>query len=79
MSETDDEQISHIEKMRLFVSKQATIPKLARNLLRLNRFLKALGEVNVPFVKMVALALTEVVSVIHQHQKWVSFYKFLKS
>ena len=68
-----DEQLTHIETMRLFVSKQATIPKLAKNLLRLNRFLQAFGELEVPFVKLVGLALTEVVSAIYKYQKRVSF------
>jgi len=68
MSE-NDEQLTHIETMRLFVSKQATIPKLAKNLLRLNRFLQALGELEVPFLKTIGLALTEVVSVIYKYQR----------
>ena len=68
----NDEQLTHIETMRLFVSKQATIPKLAKNLLRLNRFLQALGELEVPFLKTIGLALTEVVSVIYKYQRKVS-------
>ena len=71
----DDEQLSHIEQMRLFISKQATIPKLAKNLLRLNKFLQGLGELEVPFVKLISLALTEVVSAIYKYQKRVSFLK----
>ena len=72
MSDNDD-QLSHFEKMRIYVSKQATIPKLAKHLQRLNKFLEFLGEAGVPAVKAVGLALTEVASAIHLSQKRVSF------
>ena len=76
MSDNND-HFSHFEKMRILVSKQATIPKLAKHLQRLNKFLEFLGEAGVPVVKTVGLALTEVASAIHFSQKKVSFRIYL--